>query len=185
MTGGQRPLDGSEPRGSEVYGIYWDEPSRRLLWSYGDGYNTVSGSDPSLGASTLDDATGRATPVGAWRFAGRSCKMTMGGISAVPRWFSDAHCPGQRLAAGFGGYFSIVAVGSVSMGPALAAFDPRALGSTAPGTAGSVAARPLVGYPFNGQPYTAPDRCHRDVDYTNEFDGWNPRSGVGYWSWTD
>ncbi len=182
VTGGRRPLDGPPGRGSDVYGIYWDEPTQRLLWSYGDGYNTVSGADPSLGASVLDEATGVATPIGNWRFD-RSCKMTMGGVCAVPDWFAAAHCPGQRLAAGFGGYFSIVAVGPASMGPAVAAFDPAAIAPIL--GVGSITARPLVGYPFNATPYTTPDRCHRDTDYTNEFDSWNPRGGVGYWSWTD
>src|SRR5262249_16193993 len=43
----------------------------------------------------------------------------------------------------------------------------------------------LVGYPFSATPYGSPDRCHRDTDYVNQFDGWNPRGGVGYWDWTD
>lgn len=56
---GPRPLDGPAGRGSEVYGPYWDEPTGHLLWSYGDGYNPVSGADPSLGCSELDEG-------GAW-----------------------------------------------------------------------------------------------------------------------
>ena len=42
-----------------------------------------------------------------------------------------------------------------------------------------------MGYPFNAEAYTQPTRAGRDTDYSTEFDGWNPRNGVGYWSWTD
>ncbi len=166
-----------------TWGLFWDEQDRRLYWANGNSYNTTSPFDPSIGYCTLNDSTGTFTRAGVWGFNGRSCKMAMGGLAAIPQWFSDAYCTGQRLGAGFGGYFSIAATGPVSMGPALAAFDPQELASTP--SRESVPNTPLVGYPFNATPYTQPHRAHRDTDYRTEFDGWNPRDGVGHWSWTD
>lgn len=180
---GKRQLDGGASRESGVWGLYWDAPDHRLYWSYGDGYNAVSANDPSIGYSTLNDQNGTSQAAGAWRFAGRGCKATMGGITPIPRWFADAYCGGRRLGAGFGGYFSIVGVGPAHLGPALCAFAPPDLAINP--NLSTLAFNDLVGYPFNLTPYTAPDRCHRDTDYTNEFDGWNPRDGVGYFSWTD
>jgi hypothetical protein len=174
--------DGSE-RGAGLYGLHWDEPTSRLFWSYGDGYNTVSANDPSLGASELNDATGVVTSLGAWKLGNRSCKMTMGGVTAIPQSWADDHTGGRRLAAGFGGYFSIVALGPASMGPALAAFDPAAVDTTP--SRGRLSVRPLVGYPFNVEPYTQPTRARRNLRYRTEFDGWNPRDGRGYWTWAD
>lgn len=180
---GKRQLDGAANRESAVWGLYWDAPDRRLYWSYGDGYNAVSGNDPSIGYSTLDDADGVSEGVGAWRFNGRGCKATMGGVLPIPEWFANQYCGGRRLGAGFGGYFSIVGVGPAHLGPALCAFAPPNLAANP--NLSALAFNNLVGYPFNSTPYTAPDRCHRDTDYTNEFDNWNPRDGVGYFSWTD
>lgn len=184
-AGGQnlRLLDSaaaSSPRDSEVYGLYWDEGDQRLYWSYGDGYNTVSALDPSLGYSILNDQTGLGTALGVGRLAAVGWKASMGGVLAIPAWFAERYCAGQRLGAGFGGYFSIATIGPVSMGPALCAFAPPAAGSAA-----DLLHTPLLGYPFNAQPYTSPQRAERDADYHSEFDGWNPQSGVGYWTWAD
>ncbi|MBM3678662.1 MAG: hypothetical protein FJW96_12390 [Actinobacteria bacterium] len=181
VYGGRRLLDPPAGRSSGVLGLYWDEPARALFWTYGDGYNTVSANDPCIGASRLVDVSGRVSASGPWRLRGRSSKMAFGGLLAVPRAFADRWCQGRRLAAGFGGYFSIATVGPVSMGPALAAFSPDDL--TAGG--GTVPMTPLVGYPFNAKAYTAPWRAERDPGYRTEFDGWNPRGGKGWWSWTD
>ena len=180
---GKRRFDGSNRNGGRVWGLYWDAPDNRLYWSYGDEYNTVSGDDPSLGYSTLNDADGTSSSVGSWRFAGRGCKSTMGGVTAIPVDFANQYCGGKRLGAGFGGYYSIVGVGPAHLGPALCAFAPPSLSANP--DLSSLPFNNLVGYPFNSTPYTAPDRAHRDTDYTNEFDNWNPRNGVGYFSWTD
>lgn len=179
---GKRQLDGGN-RESGVWGLYWDAPDQRLYWSYGDGYNTVSANDPSIGYSTLNDANGTSAGIGAWRFSGRGCKSTMGGITPIPQWFADQYCGGRRLGAGFGGYFSIVGVGPAHLGPALCAFAPPNLAANP--NLSTLPFNDLVGYPFNPTPYTTPDRCRRDTDYTNEFDFWNPQNGIGYFSWTD
>jgi hypothetical protein len=165
-------------RVGQLNGLFWDPIDRRLYWSAGNLYNTLHPDDPSMGYSTLEDGS----TFGAWKFSGRGAKATMGGVLAIPDWFATQFTKGQRLAAGFGGYWSIVATGPAHMGPALCSFDPPAPDST---KGGALPFTNLVGYPFNPHPYTEPDRCHRDTDYHTEFDGWNPKDGVGYWSWSD
>jgi hypothetical protein len=170
-------------RYGSVFGLYWDEADQRLYWSSGTTYNASAPEQPSVGYTLLDDDSGRVVSVeGPWAFRGRGCKATMGGVTSIPSWFADSFCNGQRLGAGFGGYWSVVITGPAHMGPALCAFEP-------PGRANepksSLTFTNLVGYPFNAKAYTTPDRCHRDTDYRTEFDGWNPLNGVGYWSWTD
>jgi hypothetical protein len=164
-------------------GLYWDEPDRRLYWSYGNEYNVGSNDDPSVGYSTLNDATGAVTPFGSWRFSGRGCKATMGGVLGIPGWFSQAYCNGQRLGAGFGGYYSVATTGPIHMGPSLCSFGPPTPASQPERS--SLTHKALVGYPFNSVPYTNPDRGHRDADYRTDFDGWQPKNGVGYWTWAD
>ena len=107
----------------ELWGIFWDEVDKRLYWAGGNSYKVDAHQDPTVGYSILNDATGTATPVGQWGFDGR-VKMTNSGILAIPTWFADQYIGGQRLAAGVGGYQSIVGNGPASMGPALTAFDP-------------------------------------------------------------
>lgn len=182
VTSAARVLDGAGRGGGSLRGLFWDEATQRLWWTYGDGYNTASGNDPSVGCSRLDAATGTGRPDGVWRFADRSCKMTMGGVLAVPPTHASSF-GGRRLAAGMGGYFSIATTGPVSMGPALTAFDPAEALRTA--TAGAVTNTPLVGYPFTGAPDGTVDRCHRDTDYRTEFDAWTPNGNVGFFTWTD
>src|SRR5262249_50731305 len=48
-----------------TYGLYYDDNLDRLYWSYGHGYNADFPYNPSFGYSTLNDATGVATGVGA------------------------------------------------------------------------------------------------------------------------
>jgi len=163
-----------------VYGIFWDETDRRLYFNYGDPYKANALPDSSVGYATLNDATGVATSVGSWQ-VGHNSKMTMCGTLAIPDWFAQTFTDGRRLASGFGGYQSIVATGPASMGPALFAFAPptnQPVHSMLPST-------PLLAYPYNSRAYTNPDRVHRDPDYRTEFDGWNPKDGVGYNTWVD
>lgn len=177
-----RPLDPPAGRSSSVHGIHWDEAGQRLYWGYGDDYNATSNTDPALAASTLG-AAGASTFIGAWRFGNRGPKAAMGGVVELPSWFVAQHCPGKRLAAGFGGYWSIVANGPCSMGPALTAFDPA--DSSAARHLLDLPRTDLVGYPYTANPGVGTDRCHRSADYANEFDGWQPVNGTGYWNWTD
>src|SRR5262249_15385436 len=128
--------------------------------------------------STLDDATGVATGVGAWSLDGRPEKFDRGGTLRIPQWFADRFTDGKSLGVGFGGYFSIVS--SASFGPALAAVsDPDITVSPDRSSLENV---PLVGYPS-----TAPARAQRDPNYNSAYDGgdWNPQNGTGYWTWSD
>ncbi len=165
-----------------LYGIFWDEQDKRLYWTYGDDYNTVTDDDPSVGYSTLNDSTGAASPVGVWRLTGRGQKAAMSCVVQIPQWFADAYTNGKRLGIGCGGYFSIIATGGVSMGPALAAIAPP----NAPDRS-SIAFTPLVGYPFSAGAYSTPERAHRDTNYNadpSEADwlGWSPKNGIGYFT---
>src|SRR5262249_60003050 len=92
---------------------------------------------------------------------------------------------GKSLGVGFGGYWSIVS--TASFGPSLAAVsDPDVAASPDRSALANV---PLVGYPSD-----APDRAHRNPDYTSYYDDgtypttpgkWNPSGGTGYWTWSD
>jgi hypothetical protein len=179
--GGTAKLSG----GAYTYGLYYDDKLGRLYWTYGHWFNTTHPSNPSLGYSVLDDSTGTATGVGAWSLAGRPEKFSRGGVTKIPRWFADRYTRGKALGVGFGGSFSIIS--TASFGPSLAAVghpDPAKNPDRS-----ALANVPLVGYPDG-----APERAHRDADYTSYYDGgtwptkpgsWNPRKGVGYWTWSD
>jgi hypothetical protein len=134
-----------------------------------------------LGASTLDQTTGTGQAIAAWRITPATYKCVMRGCIAIPEWFANTHVGGRRIAVGFGGYFSVMTAGGVSMGPSLWAIDPPEGPhmSTVPATA-------LVSYhPPSLAAYGRPMRCPRNADYHTEFDSWQPRDGIGYWSWTD
>jgi hypothetical protein len=185
IYGGKRWVDNdggsADPRGSATYGLHWSEEARRLYWSYGNLYNATSPSNPCLGFSTLDDATGKATGVGAWRLRDRSEKVGRGGAVDIPSWFASRYTGGKRLGVGFGGYFSIISDGS--LGPALCAVahpDPDAVPHK-----GYIEQLPLLGYPFVPNPPGPPVRCQRNADYKTEFDGWKPSGDVGWWTWMD
>ena len=166
-------------------GLWWDEVGQRLYWSYSSGggddaYSSLTES-ATLGASVLDQTTGTGQALAAWQLTPAPYKTVMRGCVPIPEWFATAHCGGRRMAVGFGGYFSVMTAGSVSMGPSLWAIDPPSSEhmSTIPAT-------PLVSYhPPHRDAYNRPLRCTRNPDYRTEFDPWAPRDGVGYWTWDD
>ncbi len=162
-----------------VQGIYWDSIDQRLYYGYGDTYKANTNPDPSIGYETMNDTTGQTTSVDAWQ-VGDNSKMTMGGVFAIPDWWSAQHAPGRRLAAGFGGYQSIVAQGPASMGLALFAFNPSDLASTP--SHGKVPSSTMVMYPYS-QGCSA--RMQRDTNYNTEFDNCNPVNGIGFHTWVD
>jgi hypothetical protein len=50
----------------------------------------------------------------------------------------------------------------------------------------AIDATALVSYnPVNARAYTRPMRCQRPPDYTVRYDGWQPKDGIGYWTWND
>jgi hypothetical protein len=162
-----------------VQGIYWDPIDARLYYGYGDTYKVNTNPDPSIGYETFNATTGQTTSVDSWQI-GNNSKMTMGGVLAIPPWWGNQHTPGRRLAAGFGGYQSIVANGPASMGLALFAFNPNDLASVP--SHGLVPSSTMVMYPYT-QGCAA--RMQRDPNYATEFDNCNPVNGVGYHTWVD
>ena len=166
-------------------GLWWDEAGQRLYWAYSsgggdDGYSALTES-ATLGASVLDQTSGTGQALACWRLTPAPYKTVMRGCVPIPDWFANAHCAGRRIAVGFGGYFSVMTAGSVSMGPSLWAIDPPASEHRS-----TVPAQPLVSYhPPHTDAYRRPLRCTRNTDYRTEFDRWAPRDGVGYWTWAD
>jgi hypothetical protein len=152
---------GSSTLGSGVTtdGLFWDEASHRLYWSYGHWYNTSNPFNPSIGYSQIDDVAGTATGIGAWSLVGRTDKFSRGGALRIPQWFADRFTGGNTLGVGFGGYYSII--GSGSLGPSLAAIaDPDI--AIAPDRS-ALPNVPLVGY----QPAGGPGFAQRPGDYIN------------------
>ncbi len=161
-----------------TYGLYYDESLKRLYRNYGHWYNAENPYNPSMGYSDIDDQTGVATGIGAWRMKDRPEKYARGGVMPIPQWFVDKYTNGKNLGIGFGGYFSIT--NSASLGLALAAINH-------PDIAKNPDKSSLENTPMMGFPISAPDRGHRNTDYKSEYDGgkWNPENGVGYWTWSD
>lgn len=165
-----------------INGLYWDQQDQRLYWSYGALY-TTSSDDPAVGYSMLNDATASSTVVGVWRFTGRGQKAVNMSVVPIPQWFADAYTGGKRLAAGCGGYQSIVASGPAHLGPALTAFNPPNINTNPSGS--TLSFLNLVGYPYQNNPIDCSKRAIRDTNYVDGFDGCNPDNGVGHWSWSD
>ncbi len=179
---GSKLVDDSDGGGSViVYGLFWDSIGQRLYWSYGNAYNASAANNPCFGATTLNDSTGSASPVAAWRMG--NCKPYQYGITAIPSWFATQYTNGRRLGVGFGGRTSAESVGPSSDGPALAAIDPptQAHLSTIPNT-------PMVGYPCDPS-HSDPYYCRRPAGYSDQIGaGGHPRgpfSSYGGWQWMD
>ncbi len=166
---------------TSIWGLYWDEPDQRLYWSYANAYNATDGNDPVFGYSTFN-GTSSATAGHYYRLATGGCKQANCGITPIPTWFQNLYCPGKRLGAGFGGYQSIISTGPVSVGPALNAIAAPT-GNESDGA--SLANTVLLAYPWTSVIYGPPDRCHRDTNFNEEFDGWVIKNGIGYWTWSD
>ena len=99
------------------------QPTKRLYWNYGHLYNATNSSNPCFGYRTLDDTTGTAKGIEAWRLEGRSEKYGRGGCVRLPKWFANAYTGGKSLGVGFGGNWSVIT--TASLGPALCAVtDP-------------------------------------------------------------
>jgi hypothetical protein len=165
--------------GLAQYGIHWDETDQRLYWSYGNLYTSVAG--PSIGCSTLDDATPSGTGIGTWAFSGLGFKAVQSGVLPIPSSFAAAYTFGRRLGVGFGGYYSITGSQDVSIGPSLTAIDPPNLG-TNPNLSALNHTR-LVGYDPFADPGTS-TRCHRPST-TPALDQHLDSGSNTNWSWVD
>jgi hypothetical protein len=161
------------------YGLFWDPIGLRLYWSYGSDFNTTAPNNPCLGYSTLNDETGIATPVAAYRIG--DCKFHQFGMTAIPSWFASMYLGGKRLGVGFGGYCSAITAGPASDGPVLSAIDPPSGEHLS-----SLSYTNLVGYPFQS-PWTYYQK--RSPDYIDGNTGpghpRGPFGSYGGWQWMD
>jgi len=120
------PKIGDMQRISPNGGLWWEEDSKTLYWTFYHGYWT-GGCFPVLSASQLAD-DGKITSLGQWRLPHTVTKWKSywGGVTKLPAEFARKYTGGRTMALGFGGYYSIC--GPCSRGPALAAIaqpDPH------------------------------------------------------------
>ena len=103
----------------------------------------------------------------------------------IPQWFANATRGGIHSGS------ASAATSRSTAPPALALPWPPSLRRTLRPTR-TIPRCPTC--PLLGYPYGAPDRAHRDTDYTSYYDGgtypttpglWNPANGTGYWTWSD
>ena len=143
-------VSGISPNG----GLFWDEPTKTLYWSWHHWYWT-GGPLPVLAASKLGD-DGALTHVGPWQAPNQ--KHHWGGVVGLSEGFARKYTDGRRLALGFGGYYNVC--GPCSRGPALGAIavpDPAKK---------EVDLLPMVGYAGKA-------KAPRDGDYFS--------ANCGYW----
>jgi hypothetical protein len=161
----------------QINGLYWDETDKRLYYSSSPNY--VGSSDvandpyfPTLSFLTFNPDETTATSYGRWGFSARGLKQVNFGVTPVPTDFATQYLNGKRLAAGFGGYQSVMSTGDVSLGPSLTAFTPPVIGTQG----GYLANTPLVGYGNSYGTWTtgsrpARDRCWRDDNVIHDIYG--------------
>jgi hypothetical protein len=154
-----------------THGLYYEEATSRLYFSFANAYNIPPVNDPSLGYAVLDPEGPQA--FGPWKAPGDKAhtQKMRGGSLAIPGWFADRYLGGRTLGLGFGGYYS--GVHPCSRGPFLAAaFPPQREGV-------DLDVVPLIDHPPGHEGI-------RDTDYRNDIEkALNPRGGVGHWTWMD
>lgn len=115
LGGTSEPFDGS----SWTHGLFFDDASHRLYWSFGDVYNADASNDHFLGATVFSGGN-PAHSLGPWTTSdpeNAHAQRVRGGVLRIPQWFADNYTGGRVLGIGFGGYYSIIGPGS--MGPTL------------------------------------------------------------------
>jgi hypothetical protein len=167
--GEKGPVRGGQ--GIETHGLYYEEATGRLYFSFASWYNIPALNSPSLGYALLNESGPKA--FGPWKAPERvaHCQKIRGGSLAIPKWFADRFTGGRTLGLGFGGYYS--GVQPCSRGPFLAAaFPPERAGA-------ELDVLPLIDHP-------ADHKAVRDPDYRTEI-AWdsNPKGGDGYWGAMD
>lgn len=155
--------------GVPVNGIFWDEARQGLWWAYAEPYNTLNRGAPTIGFTKFH-SDGTIQPFDALKLH-ENTHWVRGGVLKVP----PAYVPllgGRELAAGFGGYYSII--GGGSWGPALTVFDP----------ANPQSRQTVLGYPVDTD-----TRVVRPGDYWIASPGWlgvTPATGQpGSWTGAD
>lgn len=171
---------GTAPIHYFLYGIHYDLLTGAFYFSSQNDYDTNPATDVSLGRATIDQVTGKLVSSGTFTFAARSDKMTQGGLTDVPGWFQKLH-PCGRFLAGWGGYWSIIAIGPASMGAAATCFDPPDMSVTT----GAIANTPVLGYAFSSSLTVHTPAAERNTNYNQRYGwGWWPATvttGPGWW----
>jgi hypothetical protein len=173
----------------ELIGLFVDDEGD-LISSFNSTYDGTSTIDWTMGRAHIDPVTGVAVSRGTFKFANRSDKMTQGGVTAVPDWWRAKYNQNCDGLVGWGGYWSVIAMGPASMGPAAACFtlprdtDMPVGGGTSPTPLSNI---PVLGFPFSSSLSVQTPATHRaDIDYYQTYGwGWWPAkvaSGAGYWN---
>lgn len=119
-------------------GMFWDYIRNKVIWTRITGYDNESNTDNAFGEATLDDIGFTGTSLATWKPSLRGTFATANvgerftsGATLLSQPFADAYTGGRRLCLGFGGNWSIISQGPLSIGPALIAipfpdlaFDP-------------------------------------------------------------
>lgn len=174
---------------------YWDRRTRKLWWVDRNGYNAAA-VDQSIGVCRLDDKRRRGQSVG--RFGLPLSYKAIKGLCEIPPPATARLGRRYTIAAGFGGYESVISAGPAVLGPVLMAFDPMGVRGVRPGRSlatGDV--RGLIAPPRN-DPMALSSRGRRDRGYHVSFDrrpgkprrpgggvGDATNDGPGRWTWGD
>ncbi|MEI8082631.1 MAG: hypothetical protein WCI74_12375, partial [Actinomycetes bacterium] len=180
IYGGRKRLGADpEPFGfeDETHGLFWDDRTNRLYWSFGHYYNGDRSNDNVLGYSTLG-ADGAA--YGPWRSVDGNVthsQRVRGGALAIPDAFANTYLGGRSLGIGFGGYYSIIGPGS--MGPTLYAINQPS------GDGGTFDPMVLIEHPADFS--LAQNWAVRPTNYWIDSIDWalGPTADRGYWAPAD
>jgi hypothetical protein len=173
----------------ELIGLYLDD-SGDLISSFNSTYDGDPTVDWTMGRAYIDPSTGTAVSRGTFKFASRSDKMTQGGVTGVPAWWQSAYNQDCNALVGWGGYWSVIATGPASMGPAAACITLPGDADMPAGGGGNttpIPNVPLLGFPFSSSLTSQTPATQRvDTDYYQTYGwGWWPAtisSGLGYWN---
>jgi hypothetical protein len=180
---------GSMPYQGELIGLYMDRTGA-LVGSFNSTYDADWSIAVTLSRASISPVTSRLVSKGSFRFANRSDKMTMGGVTAVPAWWRTRYGQTCNALAGWGGYWSAIERGPVSMGPAATCFtlptdaDNLNAGYTSPK---AVANRPVLGFPFSSSKTIHTAATKRiNMNYWQTYGwGWWPSkvtTSPGWWN---
>jgi hypothetical protein len=180
---------GTLPYQGEIIGLFMDKTGA-LVASFNSTYDADYTISVTLSRASISPTTGKLVSKGSFRFANRSDKMTMGGVTPVPDWWRTRYAQTCNALAGWGGYWNAIERGPDSMGPAATCFtlptdaDNINGGATSPN---AVANRPVLGYPYSSSKTVHTPAARRmDINYWQTYSwGWWPAkvtTAPGWWN---
>jgi hypothetical protein len=167
VTGNINVLPGVETHQITMNGLRYDDHTKGLIWTCGINYNTGSQYYANIGMA--DPLYGK-TVGGPYNSSEIPALQRRGGTLRIPNMFAIKYTNSNTLAAGFGGYYSIIDGGSA--GPCLSVFKKT------PGDNNIVLEKRLLYYPWNTHP------CVRPKDYEVTTESWVGHKG-GLWTAAD